>query len=154
MAEVEVEQVVAPPLMESIKDMTSPESLDVVVGVAQDTVAVDRTECLVGDTVQVTWEIQSFPPHERDFIGMFEVGDDSQGGTSEEGLDVAPSGGQHVTMNGLLDSRLRGDTSINGGLLSWTMREDAFLTSKSVKCVLQIGKVSAFHMGVATLWWV
>jgi len=105
-------------------------ALEPLVGVAQDTIAVDRTECQVGDTVQVTWEVQSFSMHERDFIGMFEVGGYLQQGENSVG-NGSSAGGQKITMDGLLDSRLRGDASIKGGLISWIMREDIFPGSKS-----------------------
>lgn len=104
------------------------------VGVAHDTIAVDRTSCCVGDTVLVTWKIRSVPLHERDFIGMFEVGEYAGTSSGEVDGDHTSTPGRHVTMDGLLDSRLRGDTSISGGLIQWTMREDLFQMSKFV-CV-------------------
>ena len=87
-------------------------------------VAVDRLNCDVGDSVLVTWELQSWPLHERDFIGMFEVEEDVNG----DHMDMPRC---HGTMDRLIDSRLRGDTSISGGLIKWSMREDLFLTSMS-----------------------
>lgn len=97
------------------------------VGVAHDTIAVDRTDCGVGDTVRVTWEIRSCPLHDRDFIGMFEVGENAQPGHS--GVDGDHRSTGRVTMDGLLESRLRGDTSISSGLLQWTIQEDLFQAS-------------------------
>ncbi len=92
------------------KDDNRVDTLSTLVGVAQDTIAVDRTECLVGDTVQVTWEVHSFPLHERDFIGMFEVGEYPGRNKNGEGTESSESH-RVVTMDSLLDSRLRGDTS-------------------------------------------
>ena len=127
MAEAEV---IPSPIGDKVGNSTSGDTIEPLVGVAQDTVAVDRTECQVGDTLQVTWEVQSFSLHERDFIGMFEVGGYIQRENSVD--DSSSAGCQTVTMEGLLDSRLRGDASIKGGLISWTMREDIFPESKSL----------------------
>lgn len=98
------------------------------VGVAHYVIDVDRSSCDVADTVLVTWEIHSCPLHERDFIGMFKVEECAPPGSGLDG-DYMSMPGHHVTMDGLLDSRLHGDTSVSGGLIQWTMREDLFQNS-------------------------
>lgn len=88
-----------------------------------DAITVDRGSYCVGDTVMLTWEVHTRPLHERDFIGMFEVheSDDEAGGRG-----LTSMGWGHGTAERLLDSRVRGDTSICGGCLQWTLTEEIF----------------------------
>ena len=86
---------------------------------ARDSVGVDKKTCSVGETVMVTWEINTHPPHQQDFIGMFEV-------ARADEVDGRGHTMRHVTAQRLLDSRVRGDTSAYGGCLHWDMIEDLF----------------------------
>ena len=95
------------------------------VGVA-DHISVDRRSASVGDIVLVSWEIRTRAPHERDFIGMFEVAESATQSHVTQGDDSASNGMRHMTMDGLLDSRVRGDTSVSGGQLQWILQEDLF----------------------------
>ncbi len=83
-------------------------------------IALDRSSYSVGDTAVVTWEMVDIRPHPKDFIGMFEL-DDGDHMTQENGHVTG-----HVSMERLLDSRLRGDTSLSGGRLQWNLSEDIF----------------------------
>ena len=76
-------------------------------------ISLDRSSYSVGDTAVVTWEMLDTPPHQKDFIGMFEL---------EQGDTPQP------TLGRLLDSRLRGDTSLRGGRLQWHLAKDVFPT--------------------------
>lgn len=93
-----------------------------------DSIVVDKKTCSVGDTILVTWEINTRPFHQQDFIGMFEVaGDGEVGGRGQE---------SHVTAQGLLDSRVRGSTSAYGGCLQWELTEDIFPKRKPSCCLV------------------
>lgn len=107
--------------MDGEERTTPPVPLD-ELGMAGDVITVDKKSCCVGDTVMVTWEINTRPLHERDFIGMFEIAvQDEIGG---RGHTIVGLG--HVTTERLLDSRVRGDTSACGGYLHWELAEDIF----------------------------
>ena len=79
-------------------------------------ICLDKSSYSVGETAVVTWEMVDTRPHQRDFIGMFEM---------DQGDRVSRDAG-HVSMERLLDSRLRGDTSLSGGRLQWHLAEDIF----------------------------
>ena len=112
----------ATPIPADYKKMNNQE-----VGVAVNMICVDHTSCSIGDTIKVIWEIKTHSLHERDFIGMFEVDRDQNCTIQDMG---------HVTtMDGLLDSRIRGDTSVSGGQLQWFLREDLFN-----RCMLLVTK--------------
>lgn len=110
-------------------------------GVAHDFVTVDRTSCCMGDTVLVTWEIGSHPLHDRDYIAMYEVEErtDHTAGGKDHMRDHMIAGRDHMThvaMGRLLDSRLRGDTSIRGGVVMWILAEDIFPKRKSCDMIM------------------
>lgn len=79
-------------------------------------ISLDKSSYSVGDTAVVTWEMLDTPPHQKDFIGMFEL---------EQG---DPLGSPQPPLGKLLDSRLRGDTSLRGGRLQWHLAKDLFPT--------------------------
>lgn len=89
-----------------------------------DFISLDRTSYSIGETVMVTWQITTRPLHERDFIVMVEVDD----GPARDHVTCNSSlvTTSDVTMDRLLDSRIRGDTSVNGGLLQWALTENIF----------------------------
>ena len=88
-----------------------------------DILSVDKKEYCVGETVMVTWEMRSRPLHERDFIGMFEV--EESASADGEGVGLEGAGHRHLLdQEKLLDSRMRGDTSVSGGCLQWSLVAD------------------------------
>ena len=86
-------------------------------------ISLDKSSYRVGETAVVLWEALNIRPHHRDFIGMFEVDRDHVTADSDHATAVYSG---HVSMERLLDSRLRGDTSLNGGRLQWHLADDIF----------------------------
>lgn len=79
-------------------------------------ITLDQTSYSVGETAVLSWEIFDIRPHQKDFIGMFEL----------DAADHVTNATHHISMDRLLDSRLRGDTSLSGGRLQWLLAEDIF----------------------------
>ena len=74
---------------------------------------VDRTEVRVGDRVRVNWDIPGGIPHDMDWVGLFEAGEENP--------------------ENYLDSRLRGST-IARGQITWQLNAERFRESESIKC--------------------
>lgn len=96
-----------------------------------DFISTDRGSYSIGDVALVSWDIRTRPLHERDFIGLFEVEEGVEPGhmTGCVGHMLTEVG--HLSMERLLDSRLRGDTSVCSGQLQWALSAEILPKCKS-----------------------
>lgn len=67
---------------------------------------LDKSEVSVGERVGVYWDIPAVFAHERDWIGLFEVGEESP--------------------ENFIDWRLRGENRAQHGQLSWYIEREQF----------------------------
>ena len=89
-----------------------------------DVIYTNKSWYSAGDVAVVSWDIRTHPLHERDFIGLFEVEKGVDASHMTAGLGHMMSETTHITMEQLLESRLRGDTSVCSGQLQWLLSEE------------------------------